>query len=141
MNRLLATACSTAAALALAVGGASAAVAQPTDDAAVQLCSNLTELRADNAKLRALDPATATKDQVKDAFDDVQDSWKDVGESTAQFEASKKDAVKKAADDLKSTWEGLPGDTTGQEALTKLTPQIQSLDTAVSDATTSLSCY
>lgn len=140
MNRLLATAVSTAAAALLVAGGAASVAAEPTDDATQQLCSSLTELKADNAKLRALDPATATKDQIKDAHKAVQDDWKTVAESTAQFNAAQKDAVKSASNDLKKTYEGLPGDTTGAEILTKLTPDLQKLDTAVASAQTGLQC-
>lgn len=141
MNRLLATAVSTAAAGLLVVGGAASAFAAgPTDDATTELCSSLTELKADNAKLRALDPATATKDQIKDAHNAVQDDWKTVAESTAQFNAAQKDAVKSAANDLKKAYEDLPGDTTGAEVLTKLTPDLQKLDTAVASAQTGLQC-
>ncbi len=141
MNRLLATAVSTAAAALLVAGGsASAFAAGPTDDATTELCSSLTELKADNAKLRALDPATATKDQIKDAHNAVQDDWKTVAESTAQFNAAQKDAVKSAADDVKKTYEDLPGDTTGAEVLSKLTPDLQKLDTAVASAQTGLQC-
>ncbi|CAM5648729.1 hypothetical protein SAVIM338S_06467 [Streptomyces avidinii] len=142
MNRLLATAVSTAAAalLVAAGGAASASVAEPTDDATTKLCSSLTELKADNAKLRTLDPATATKDQIKDAHKAVQDDWKTVAESTAQFNAAQKDAIKTAANDVKKTYEDLPGDTTGAESLTKLTPGLQKLDTAVASAQSGLQC-
>ncbi|MFF1413738.1 hypothetical protein ACFVX6_28795 [Streptomyces sp. NPDC058289] len=141
MNRLLATAVSTAAAALLVAGGAASAfAAAPTDDATDKLCSSLTELKADNAKLRALDPATATKDQIKDAHKAVQDDWKTVAESTAQFNAAQKDAVKTATNDLKKTYDDLPGDTTGADALTKLTPDLQKLDTAVASAQTGLQC-
>ncbi|MFG2292119.1 hypothetical protein [Streptomyces sp. NPDC048603] len=138
MKRLLATAVSAAAALVLAAGGA--ASAQPTDDAGKQLCTDLGELKADNAKLKALDPATATKDQIKQAHDDVQDEAKEVAESKAQFDQARKDAVQKAATDLQTAFAALPGDTTGKQALDKLQPQIQSLDSAVDAATTSLDC-
>ncbi|MGW7065131.1 hypothetical protein ACWGHM_42530 [Streptomyces sp. NPDC054904] len=134
MNRLLATAVSTAAAALLVAGGAALASAEPTDDATKQLCSRLTELKADNAKLRALDPASATKDQIKDAHDAVQDDWKAVAESTAQFNAAQKDAIKSAADNVKKTYEDLPGGTTGAQALTKITPDLQKRDTVVASA-------
>ncbi|WP_407840881.1 hypothetical protein ACE1OC_38135 [Streptomyces sp. DSM 116496] len=141
MNRLLATAVSTAAAALLVAGGAASAfAAAPADEATDKLCSSLTELKADNAKLRALDPATATKDQIKDAHKAVQDDWKTVAESTAQFNAAQKDAVKTAANDLKKTYDDLPGDTTGADALTKLTPDLQKLDTAVASAQNGLQC-
>ncbi|MFI5982266.1 hypothetical protein ACIBEA_15440 [Streptomyces sp. NPDC051555] len=141
MNRLLATAVSTAAAALLVTGGAASAfAAAPTDDATNKLCSSLTELKADNAKLRTLDPATATKDQIKSAHNAVQDDWKTVAESTAQFNAAQKDAVKSAANAVKKTYDGLPGDTTGADALTKLTPDLQKLDTAVASAQSGLKC-
>ncbi|WP_328296900.1 hypothetical protein OG389_03130 [Streptomyces sp. NBC_00435] len=141
MNRLLATAVSTAAAALLVAGGAaSASAAGPTDDATQELCSSLTELKADNAKLRTLDPATATKDQIKDAHKAVQDDWKTVAESTAQFNAAQKDAVKSAANAVKKTYDDLPGDTTGAAALSKLTPDLQKLDSAVVSAQTGLQC-
>ncbi|AWZ03926.1 MULTISPECIES: hypothetical protein [unclassified Streptomyces] len=140
MNRLLATAVSTAAAALLVAGGAASASAEPTDDATKELCSSLTELKADNAKLRTLDPATATKDQIKDAHNAVQDDWKTVAESTAQFNAAQKDAIKSAANDVKKAYDDLPGDTTGADALTKLTPDLQKLDTAVASAQLGLQC-
>ncbi|MCX4775971.1 hypothetical protein [Streptomyces sp. NBC_01264] len=141
MNRLLATAVSTAAAALLVAGGAaSASAAEPTDDATTKLCSSLTELKADNAKLRELDPATATKDQIEEAHKAVQDDWTTVAKSTAQFKAAHKEAIKNATKDVKKTYDGLPGDTTGAEALTKLTPNLQNLDEAVANAQTGLKC-
>ncbi|MFF2191409.1 hypothetical protein [Streptomyces sp. NPDC058157] len=135
---------SAAAALLLSVGGASAAfAADPSPNqsaAAAQLCTDLNELRSDATALFGLNPASATKDQVKDAYDDVRDGWDDVSESTAAWNAAQKDAVKSAADGLKKTWDGLPGDVTGAEAATKLKPQAQMLDSAVKSARTGLKC-
>ncbi|MEU9234340.1 hypothetical protein [Streptomyces subrutilus] len=144
MNRVLSAAVSTVSALVLSAGGASAALAAgPTDDptaAAAQLCTNLNELKADNAKLRALDPANATKEQIQEAYSDVQDDWKDVADSTATWDTARKDAVKTAADDLKTAYEALPGDTTGRESVTALKPHTDKLETAVTEAHSSLNC-
>ncbi|MCX4539501.1 hypothetical protein [Streptomyces sp. NBC_01565] len=135
---------STGAALVLAAGGASAAFAAGPSDgpsaAATELCTDLTTLNSDTAALNALNPSTATKDQVKDAYTAVQDDWEAVAKSTATWEAAQKDAVKTAADALKKSYQGLPGDTTGSEAVTTLKPQAQSLDAAVKAARTGLSC-
>ncbi|MFI5639731.1 hypothetical protein ACIA8H_20255 [Streptomyces goshikiensis] len=144
MRRILSTAVSTAAALVLAAGGASAAFAadpsgQPTA-AAAELCTDLTKLNSDTAALNALNPSTATKDQVKTAYDAVQSDWETVAKSTATWEAAQKDAVKSAADGLKKSYQALPGDTTGSDAVKKLKPQAQTLDAAVKAARTGLKC-
>ncbi|MFD3551908.1 hypothetical protein ACFWWA_07380 [Streptomyces goshikiensis] len=139
---------STGAALVLAAGGASAAFAAGPSDppsgqpsaAAAELCTDLTKLNSDAAALNALNPSTATKDQVKSAYDAVQTSWETVAKSTATWEAAQKDAVKSAADGLKKSYQALPGDTTGSDAVTKLKPQAETLDTAVKAARTGLSC-
>lgn len=108
--------------------------------AAAELCTNLNALKADTAKFKALDPATATKDQLKDAYDAVQTDWKKVKESTSALRSAERDAVQTSAENLKKAYEDLPGDTTGKDALTQLQPQIQALDTAVKEAGTSLKC-
>ncbi|MEU9416770.1 hypothetical protein [Streptomyces sp. NPDC051000] len=143
MKRILSTAVATAATIVLAASGASAAFADPSDDpssAAAELCTNLTELNSDTAALRALNPANATKDQIKEAYDDVQKSWSEVDKSTATWDAAKKDSVKKAAEDLKKAYEGLPGDTTGKDAASKLAPSVMTLDDATKSAKSGLTC-
>ncbi|MEU2392962.1 hypothetical protein [Streptomyces sp. NPDC007369] len=144
MKRFLRTAAVTTAALVLAGGGASAAFAvDPTDDpgkAAADLCANINQLSSDTAALNALNPSTATKDQIKDATDKVQEDWKDVAESTATWNQAKKNAVKTASENLKKAYENLPGDTTGSQAVTKLAPQVQALNASIRDARRELTC-
>ncbi|MFD3805443.1 hypothetical protein ACFWSF_28095 [Streptomyces sp. NPDC058611] len=108
--------------------------------AASELCTDLSLLKADNAKLKALNPATATKDQVKDAQQAVQDDWNSVKENVSQLREAERSAVQNAAEGLKKGYEDLPGDTTGQDALTQLQPQIQQLDQATTAAATGLKC-
>ncbi|GAA0274808.1 hypothetical protein GCM10010302_10510 [Streptomyces polychromogenes] len=144
MRHIPSTAVSAAAALLLSVGGASAAfAADPSPNqsaAAAQLCTDLNELRSDATALFGLNPASATKDQVKSAYNDVRDEWGEVSKSTAAWNAAQKEAVKSAADGLKKTWDDLPGNATGAEAATKLKPQAQKLDSAVKSARTGLKC-
>ncbi|MFF5448444.1 hypothetical protein [Streptomyces sp. NPDC012888] len=109
-------------------------------EAAAELCTNLNELKADSAKLKALDPSTATKDQLKEAHDAVQEDWSNVKENAAAMKEAERNAVTSAAEDLKKAYEDLPGDTTGQQAVTQLQPQIQTLDQSVLRASTSLRC-
>ncbi|MFF2195097.1 type IV pili methyl-accepting chemotaxis transducer N-terminal domain-containing protein [Streptomyces sp. NPDC058157] len=108
--------------------------------AAADLCTDLNALKADNAKLKALNPSSATKDQVKDAYDAVQKDWSNVKENLTKMKQAQQEAVKDAAENLKKGYEALPGDTTGKDALTKLQPQIQKLDEASTDASTGLKC-
>ncbi|MEU9376145.1 hypothetical protein AB0D94_20540 [Streptomyces sp. NPDC048255] len=108
--------------------------------AASELCTDLSELKADNAKLRALNPSSATKDQVKEAHQAVQDDWNSVKENASQLKEAERSAVQTAAEDLKKAYEALPGDTTGQDALAKLQPQILKLDEATTSASTGLKC-
>ncbi|WP_424216533.1 hypothetical protein ACN20G_30850 (plasmid) [Streptomyces sp. BI20] len=143
MRRCARVAAVAAAGLILTAGGTSAAFADPSDDpssAAAELCTDLSELGSDSAALRALNPASATKDQVKEAYKDVQDSWKNVAESTATWDTAKKDAVKKAADALVKAYKDLPGDTTGTDALRQLSPHTAGLESAVTTARTGLTC-
>ncbi|MFF4580166.1 hypothetical protein [Streptomyces sp. NPDC001389] len=144
MRHIPSTAVSAAAVLVLSVGGASAAfAADPSPNssaAAAQLCADLNKLRSDATALSGLDPASATKGQVKSAYDDVKNDWDAVAKSTATWSASQKEAVKSAADGLKKTWDGLPDSTTGAEAATQLKPQAQMLDSAVKSARTGLKC-
>ncbi|WP_329198581.1 MULTISPECIES: hypothetical protein [unclassified Streptomyces] len=104
--------------------------------AAAEMCSNLTQLRADNAKLKTLNPATATKDQIQDAYNAVQTDWKNLKASRETMKSAERDAVQSSAEDLKKAYENLPGDTTGKDALSQLQPQIRSLDDAVRQAAT-----
>jgi predicted nucleic acid-binding Zn-ribbon protein len=108
--------------------------------AAADLCTDLNALKADNAKLKALDPAVATKDQVKDAYDAVQKDWEGIQSNMTKMKQAEQDAVKSAAEGLKKAYGDLPGDTTGKDALTKLQPQIQTLDQAATTASTGLKC-
>ncbi|OKI29656.1 hypothetical protein CG724_24415 [Streptomyces sp. CB02120-2] len=108
--------------------------------AAAELCTSLTQLKSDNAALKALSPATATKDQMKSAYDAVQTDWQNVKKNTTTLKSAEKSAVTTAAENLKKAYEGLSGDTTGKDALTQLQPQIQALDTAVTEAATTQKC-
>ncbi|MEU9720145.1 hypothetical protein [Streptomyces sp. NPDC047976] len=114
--------------------------AEQATKAAADLCTDLNALKSDNAKLKAMNPASATKDQVKEAYDAVQKDWDSVKDNVAKLKQAEQDAVKQAAEDLKKGYENLPGDTTGTDALTKLQPQIQKLDEASTAAATGLKC-
>ncbi|MEV0985750.1 hypothetical protein [Streptomyces sp. NBC_01343] len=114
--------------------------AEAASSASAALCTNLVQLKSDSAALKALNPATATKDQLKSAYDAVQTSWKNVKESTSALKSAEKDAVTSAAENLKKAYEDLPGDTTGKDAATQLQPQVQALDTATTEATTAHKC-
>ncbi|MFJ3877861.1 type IV pili methyl-accepting chemotaxis transducer N-terminal domain-containing protein [Streptomyces sp. NPDC090077] len=114
--------------------------AEQATQAAADLCTDLNALKADNAKLKALNPATATKDQVKDAYEAVQKDWENVKGNISELKQAEQDAVKQAAENLKKGYEDLPGDTTGKDAVTQLQPQIQSLDQASTAAATGLKC-
>ncbi|MFD5143774.1 hypothetical protein [Streptomyces sp. NPDC058401] len=108
--------------------------------AASELCTGLSTLKADQAKLAALDPASATKDQIKDAVDAVQTDWDNVSSSLKDLGAAKKSAVGSAVGDLKSGFGNLPGDTTGSDALTQLKPQIQKFDETLVAASVGVTC-
>ncbi|MFI5806980.1 hypothetical protein [Streptomyces sp. NPDC051561] len=77
---------------------------------------------------------------MKDAYDAVQDDWSDVAESLGDLDAAKKDGLRSAADGLKKAYEDLPGDTNGKDALTAVQPQLQKLNTAITEASRSLDC-
>ncbi|MGW7319548.1 hypothetical protein [Streptomyces sp. NPDC054854] len=144
MRHIPSPAVTAAAALVLSLGGAPAALAaEPTPNqsaAAAQLCTDLNKLRSDATALFGLNPASATKDQVEDAYNDVEDGWDSVSESTATWNAAQKEAIKSAADGLKKTWDDLPDDAPATDAATKLKPQAQMLDSAVKSARTDLQC-
>ncbi|MDH6542515.1 hypothetical protein ACFXJO_27305 [Streptomyces lavendulae] len=118
----------------------SSSPAEEASQAAADLCTDLNALKADNAKLKALNPAVATKDQVQSAVDAVQKDWENVKSNMKKMKQSEQDAVKSAAEGLKKGYQDLPGDTTGKDALTQLQPQIQSLDQAAANAATGLKC-
>ncbi|MEU3316270.1 hypothetical protein ACGFY6_01830 [Streptomyces sp. NPDC048387] len=108
--------------------------------AAAELCTNLVQLKSDNAALKALNPATATKDQIHNAVEAVRTDWKNVKESKQTMKSAEREAVQEATDNLKKGYDDLPGDTTGKDALTQLQPQIQAVDTAVQQSAASLKC-
>ncbi len=114
--------------------------AEEASQAAADLCTDLNALKADNAKLKALDPANATKDQVKDAYEAVQKDWENVKENASQLKDAERAAVQSAAENLKKSYQDLPGDTTGKDARTQLQPQIEQLDQATTAAATGLRC-
>ncbi|MFF1559483.1 hypothetical protein [Streptomyces sp. NPDC058279] len=130
---------------AVALGGAACSSNDETPQekaskAGAELCTNLNQLKSDNAALKALNPATATKDQMQKAYGAVQTDWKNVKENTQTMKSAERDAVQSAAENLKKAYEGLPGDTTGRDALIQLQPQIQQLDTATTQAATDHNC-
>ncbi|QES46750.1 hypothetical protein DEJ50_01640 [Streptomyces venezuelae] len=142
MKRFPVTAAAVAAA-ALALSACTSDDSSPQEEAtqaAQQLCTDLNLLKADTAKLTALNPASATKDQLKDAYDAVQTDWENVKKSAADLREAERDALEDAAGDLKSGYEDLPGDTTGQQAVTQLQPQAQKLDQAAKAASTQHKC-
>ncbi|MFJ6778654.1 hypothetical protein [Streptomyces yangpuensis] len=114
--------------------------AEEATEAAADLCTDLNALKADNAKLKALNPAVATKDQIKEAYDAVQEDWQNVKENASKLKDAERESVQSAAENLKKGYEDLPGDTTGKDALTQLQPQIQSLDQATTAAASGLKC-
>ncbi|CAM5246005.1 type IV pili methyl-accepting chemotaxis transducer N-terminal domain-containing protein [Streptomyces avidinii] len=114
--------------------------AEEASQAAADLCTDLNALKADNAKLKALDPANATKDQVKDAYEAVQKDWENVKENANQLKDAERAAVQSAAENLKKSYQDLPGDTTGKDARTQLQPQIEQLDQATTAAATGQRC-
>ncbi|MFI7352982.1 type IV pili methyl-accepting chemotaxis transducer N-terminal domain-containing protein [Streptomyces avidinii] len=114
--------------------------AEEASQAAADLCTDLNALKADNAKLKALNPANATKDQVKDAYEAVQKDWENVKENATQLKDAERAAVQSAAENLKKSYQDLPGDTTGKDARTQLQPQIEQLDQATTAAATGLRC-
>ncbi|MEV7562369.1 hypothetical protein ACGFYY_17590 [Streptomyces sp. NPDC048331] len=118
----------------------SSSPAEEATKAAAELCTDLNALKADNAKLKALDPANATKDQVKDAYEAVQQDWENVKENAKQMKDAERAAVQSAAENLKKSYQDLPGDTTGKDARTQLQPQIESLDAAAANASSGLRC-
>ncbi|MFE5494173.1 hypothetical protein ACFQ8S_07090 [Streptomyces virginiae] len=118
----------------------SSSPAEEASEASADLCTDLNALKADNAKLKALNPAVATKDQIKDAYDAVQEDWANVKENANKLKDAERSAVQSAAENLKKGYEDLPGDTTGKDALTKLQPQIQQLDEATTAASSGLKC-
>ncbi|KJK52388.1 hypothetical protein [Streptomyces sp. NRRL F-4428] len=118
----------------------SSSPSEDASEAAADLCTDLNALKADNAKLKALNPAVATKDQIKEAHDAVQQDWEDVKENAGKMKDAERSAVQSAAENLKKAYEDLPGDTTGRDALTQLQPQIQQLDDATAAASSGLKC-
>lgn len=89
---------------------------------------------------RTAGPATATKDQIKDAYEAVQKDRTAVSGDLGDLKGAKKDAVSGAADGLKKAYEGLPGDTTGKDAPTTLRPQIRKLNETAAAASVSIAC-
>ncbi|MGW1894473.1 hypothetical protein ACWCP6_30155 [Streptomyces sp. NPDC002004] len=146
MKRLLATGAvcmaSATAALSLAACSSSSSEtpAEKASKASAQMCTDLNTLKADNAKLKALNPANATKDQIKSAVDAVQTDWSNVKEEATALATARRDEVKSAAENLKKAYQDLPGDTTGKDALAKIQPQIQGLDQAIASASSNLHC-
>ncbi|MFD6230121.1 hypothetical protein ACFWFZ_25095 [Streptomyces sp. NPDC060232] len=114
--------------------------AEEASEAAADLCTDLNALKADTAKLKALNPAVATKDQIEEAHDAVQQDWESVKENASKMKDAERSAVQSAAENLKKGYEDLPGDTTGKDALTQLQPQIQQLGDAASTASSGLKC-
>ncbi|UQW99876.1 hypothetical protein [Streptomyces sp. RerS4] len=108
--------------------------------AAQALCTNFSELKGDTAKLRALDPANATKDQIKEAYDAVKEDLDAMGDNLQSLEQAKRDALTAAGDNLKKAYEDLPGDTTGQNTLTAIRPHVVKLEETVAASSTTLKC-
>ncbi|MFJ8013690.1 hypothetical protein [Streptomyces sp. NPDC096339] len=143
MKRLAITAALGTATAVLFLSGCSSDDSSPKEQAtkaAADLCDGLSTLKADQAKLAALDPATTTKDQLGDAVKAVQKDWESVASSLGDLDSAKKSAVQSAVGDLKSGYADLPGDATGADAQAKLKPQVQKLDETLVAASAGVKC-
>lgn len=141
MNRLQLKAAACAIAL-LALAGCSDddSPEEQATKAASQACDDLGQLKTDTAALDGLDPATATKDQIKDAYEEVRDDWDDVNDDLSELDDAKRTALQAASDDLKRAYDDLPGNTTGRQALTALQPSVDQLGQTVTGALSGLDC-
>ncbi|MEU8773774.1 hypothetical protein [Streptomyces sp. NPDC048606] len=142
MKRFAATTliCATAALGLSACSDDSTTPKEEATQAAQALCTNLSSLKGDTAKLRALDPANATKDQIKDAYEAVKKDIDAMGDNLQSLEQAKRDALKSAGENLKKAYEDLPGDTTGQNVMTAIQPQVKTLEETVAASSTTLKC-
>ncbi|MFM9371977.1 hypothetical protein [Streptomyces sp. Da 82-17] len=108
--------------------------------AATELCGDIDDLQADIAKLTGLDPASATKEQVQDAYGDIRDDWNDAKEHITALSSAKEDAVTGAADGLKRAYEDIPDGTPVPEILTRLKPELEKLVDSVTQGSSDLKC-
>lgn len=108
--------------------------------AAGELCEDLRDLRSDADELAALKPASATKEQIEDAYNDVREDWDDAQEHVTALDVARKDAVQKAADDLRSAYDGVPDDATVPQVIDGVKAQAEKLTTTVTAASSSLKC-
>jgi hypothetical protein len=126
--------------LALLVGGGAVACGDDDASAEEQYCEALDGLEASIAELTALDPATASIDQIDEARDDIQSSLEDVDAAAEDVSADRVDDLDAAYDDLEGAVDDVSGDATVPEALEEITPEVQAVEQAFQAAFDEVDC-
>lgn len=127
--------------VALLVGGGVVACGgddEPSPEA--QYCEALDGLEASIAELTALDPATASIDQIDEARDDIQSSLEDVDAAAEDVSAERVDDLDAAYEDLEGAVDDVSSDETVPEALEQIAPQVQAVEQAFQAAVQEVDC-
>jgi prefoldin subunit 5 len=127
--------------LALLVGGGAVACGDDDDASAEeQYCEALDGLEASIAELTALDPATASIDQIDQARDDIQSSLEDVDAAAEDVSADRVDDLDAAYNDLEGAVDDVSSDETVPEALEQIAPEVQAVEQAFQAAVQEVDC-
>jgi molecular chaperone GrpE (heat shock protein) len=126
--------------LALLVGGGAVACGDDDASAEEQYCEALDGLEASIAELTALDPATASIDQIDEAREGIQSSLEDVDAAAEDVSADRVDDLDAAYDDLEGAVDDVSGDATVPEALEEITPEVQAVEQAFQAAFDEVDC-
>ena len=127
--------------LALLVGGGAVACGDDDDASAEeQYCEALDGLEASIAELTALDPATASIDQIDEARDDIRSSLEDVDAAAEDVGSERIDELDGAVEDLEGAVDDVSGDATVPEALEEIAPSVQTVEQSFQAAFEEVDC-
>lgn len=108
--------------------------------AASAVCMDLQRLKEDTDKLTAMDPATASKDDVKNAVDQVTQDLADVSSASGDLGTAASAAVTAAAAAAKAAVQSVGDNASAQQTLDALKKPLETLSGTLSSVRGGLNC-
>ena len=118
-------------ALASAVTGLTIALwPESSAEAKANYCNSLSNLSSTVMSYQGLNPATATNDQLDQAYNDIADAWNAVEDDANDWANAYDNPLTSAYDDLYWAYQALPGDYTVAQDIDALQPEISAFPDA-----------
>jgi hypothetical protein len=98
--------------------------------AKANFCKSVSDFSSTVMSYQALDPATATNDELNNAANDIENAWDDVVNEAEDWANADDNALTEAYDDLYWAVQWIPGDYTVAESLEALEPELSAFPLA-----------